>query len=97
MLASLWMLERYYGRAFTLATMARVPAGIATYAGFCLTLHLAAGPLPALAAWALAVAAAVVIALLRALTGQRARRRARRGPDQGRRPAALVRPGTPDR
>jgi hypothetical protein len=74
MLASLWMLERYYGRAFTLATMARVPAGIATYAGFCLTLHLAAGPLPALPAWALAVAAAVVIALLRALTGQPARR-----------------------
>ena len=74
MLASLWMLERYYGRAFTLATMARVPAGIATYAGFCLTLHLAAGPLPALAAWALAVVAAVVIALLRALGGRPARR-----------------------
>jgi uncharacterized membrane protein (GlpM family) len=70
MLASLWMLERHYGRAFTLATMARVPAGIATYAGFCLTLHLAAGPLAPLAAWALAVVAALVIALLRALTGR---------------------------
>jgi uncharacterized membrane protein (GlpM family) len=73
-LASLWMLERHYGRAFTLATMARVPAGIATYAGFCLTLHLAAGPLPPLAAWALAVAAALLIALLRALTGRPSRR-----------------------
>ena len=50
--------------------MARVPAGIATYAGFCLALHLAAGPLPALAAWALAVAAAVALALLRARLGQ---------------------------
>jgi uncharacterized membrane protein (GlpM family) len=78
-LASLWMLERHYGRAFTLATMARVPAGIATYAGFCLTLHLAAGPLAPLAAWALAVLAAVLIAVLRALTGQprRSRRTAR--------------------
>jgi uncharacterized membrane protein (GlpM family) len=73
-LASLWMLERHYGRAFTLATMARVPAGIATYAGFCLTLHLAAGPLAPLAAWALAVVAAVLIAVLRALTGQPLRR-----------------------
>jgi hypothetical protein len=73
-LASLWMLRHHYGRAFTLAIMARVPAGFATYAGFCLTLHFAAGPLPPLAAWALAVAAAVLIALLRALTGQPARR-----------------------
>ncbi len=69
-LASLWLLERHYGHRFTLATMARVPAGIATYAGFCLTLHLAAGPLAPVAAWALAVLAAVVIAVLRALTGQ---------------------------
>jgi hypothetical protein len=88
MVASLWVLERYYGRAFTLAIMARVPAGIATYAGFCLTLHLAAGPLPALAAWGLAVAAAVVIALLRALTGQPARRQ---------RPAASKAPPPPAR
>ena len=57
MLAALWVLQRHYGADFTLATMARVPAGIATYAGFCLALHLAAGPLPPLAAWALAVAA----------------------------------------
>jgi hypothetical protein len=70
MLAALWVLQRHYGAEFTLATMARVPAGIATYAGFCLALHLAAGPLPALAAWGIAVAAAVVIALLRAWLGQ---------------------------
>lgn len=70
MLAALWVLQRHYGADFTLATMARVPAGIATYAGFCLALHLAAGPLPALAAWALAVAAAVMIALVRARLGQ---------------------------
>ena len=70
MLAALWVLERHYGPEFTLATMARVPAGIATYAGFCLALHLAAGPLPPLAAWGLAVAAAVAIALLRAALGQ---------------------------
>lgn len=73
-LASLWMLRRHYGQAFTLAIMARVPAGFATYAGFCLTLHLAAGPLPPLAAWALAALTAVVIALLRALTGRPVRR-----------------------
>jgi hypothetical protein len=71
MLAALWVLQRYYGLEFTLATMARVPAGMAAYGGFCLTLHLAAGPLPALAAWGLAVLAAVVIAPLRARLGQR--------------------------
>ena len=70
MLAALWVLQRHYGTDFALATMARVPAGIATYAGFCLTLHLAAGPLPALVAWALAVGAAVALALLRAWLGQ---------------------------
>jgi hypothetical protein len=71
MLAALWVLQRHYGPAFTLATMARVPAGIATYAGFCLALHLAAGPLPPLPAWSLAVLTAVLIALLRARLGQR--------------------------
>ncbi len=79
-LASLWMLRRHYGAAFTLAVMARVPAGFATYAGFCLTLHLAAGPLAPLAAWALAVVAAVLIAILRALTGQPARQPRPAGP-----------------
>ncbi len=69
-IASLWMLRRHYGQAFTLAVMARVPAGFATYAGFCLTLHLAAGPLAPLAAWALAVIAALVIAVLRAVAGR---------------------------
>jgi uncharacterized membrane protein (GlpM family) len=103
MLASLWMLERHYGRAFTLATMARVPAGIATYAGFCLTLHLAAGPLPPLAAWGVAVIAATLIALVRALTG-RPLRRAREAasgqagpparPPWSRNPAADRRPGS---
>ncbi len=88
MLASLWMLERHYGRAFTLGTMARVPAGIATYAGFCLMLHFAAGPLPALAAWALAVVVAILIALLRALTGQ---------PLHRAHPAAAGRAGLPAR
>ena len=73
-LASLWMLQHHYGRAFTLAIMARVPAGFATYAGFCLTLHLGAGPLPPLAAWALAVVAAVLIALLRAMSAPPVRR-----------------------
>jgi uncharacterized membrane protein (GlpM family) len=71
LLAALWVLQRYYGLEVTLATMARVPAGMTAYGGFCLTLHLAAGPLPALAAWGLAVLAAVVIAPLRALLGQR--------------------------
>ncbi len=99
MLASLWILERDYGRAFALATMARVPAGIATYAGFCLVLHLAAGPLPALAAWALAVAAAVAIALLRALTGQPGRRSRRVTAGAAGPPARppWYRPGAPDR
>jgi uncharacterized membrane protein (GlpM family) len=73
MLASLWVLQRSYGQDFTLATMARVPAGITTYAGFCLALHLAAGPLSPLAAWALAVLAALAIALVRALTGRPSR------------------------
>ena len=71
MLAALWILQRHYGLPFALATMARVPAGLAAYAGFCLTLHLAAGPLPPLAAWALAVAAAVGLALARAALGHR--------------------------
>jgi hypothetical protein len=66
MLTALWVLQRHSGAEFTLATMARAPAGIAIYAGFCLALQLAAGPLPPVAAWAIAVAAAVVIALLRA-------------------------------
>jgi hypothetical protein len=92
------MLERHYGRAFTLATMARVPAGIATYAGFCLTPHLAAGPLPAASAWALAVAAAFAIALLRALTGWPARP-SRRGSGAAEPPALppWYRPLAPDR
>ena len=83
MLAALWVLQHHYGADFTLATMARVPAGIATYAGFCLALHLAAGPLPPLVAWGLAVAAAVAIAVLRAWLGQpRAADRPRRASDR---------------
>jgi uncharacterized membrane protein (GlpM family) len=74
MVASMWVLHRHYGPDFALATMARVPAGLLTYGGFCLALHLAAGPLEPLAAWSLAVVAAVAIATVRALTGRPARR-----------------------
>jgi uncharacterized membrane protein (GlpM family) len=70
MLASLWVLDRQYGPDFALATMARVPGGLSTYASFCLVLHLGAGPLPGLAAWALAVVVAIAVAMLRAQTGR---------------------------
>jgi hypothetical protein len=66
-IASIWVLHRRYGAAFALTAVAGVPGALAAYAGFVLVLYLASGPSPPLLAWALAVAAAIVIAGARAL------------------------------
>jgi hypothetical protein len=66
-IASIWVLHRRYGAAFALTAVAGVPGALMTYAGFVLVVHLASGPLAPLAAWALAVAAAIVIAGTRVL------------------------------
>jgi hypothetical protein len=72
MIASMWVLHSRYGSQFALATMARVPAGLVTYGGFCLMLHvIAAAAWPPLGAWTLAAVAAILIAALRASTSRR--------------------------
>ncbi len=60
--ATAWMLYRLYGREFTAATIFWAQRGLASYVGFCLVLHLAAGPLPPMAAFALAIASSIAIA-----------------------------------
>ncbi len=71
MLASIWVLHRRYGSGFAVTVVAGVPGALATYAGFILTLYLASGALPPLAAWAIAVAAAIVIGGARVLIVRR--------------------------
>ncbi len=60
--ATAWMLYRLYGREFTAATIFWAQRGLASYVGFCLVLHLAAGALPPMAAFALAIAGSIAIA-----------------------------------
>lgn len=78
MLAAIWVLHRRYGSGFAVTAVAGVPGALATYAGFILTLYLASGALPPLAAWAIAVAAAIVIGGARVLIVRRRTADARR-------------------
>lgn len=60
--ASAWMLYGHYGREFTAATLNAAQPSMVVYAGFCLSLHLLAGALPALTAVIVAFSGAAVFA-----------------------------------
>ncbi|MBT5263236.1 MAG: hypothetical protein HOL85_00275 [Rhodospirillaceae bacterium] len=67
MVASAWMLAGHYGQAFTAATMQASQRTIISYASFCLSLHLLAGPLPGtiavLASFGIAIGCAFLLAI----------------------------------
>lgn len=72
--ASAWMLYGHYGREFTAATLNAAQPSMVVYASFCLGLHLLAGPLPAVAAVAVAFAGAGTFAAVLAVGLARRRR-----------------------